>query len=52
MVTREYHYMQAHILNTLFTPEPSILGIAYHVTYAAHLHAVPSRINYDSCVCH
>ena len=32
--------MQSHILNSLFIMQPSILGIASQVTYAAHLHYV------------
>ena len=31
--------------------EPSIRGMAYQVTCAAHHRSVPSRINYDSCIC-
>ena len=30
--------------------EPSIRGIAYQVTCAAHHRSVLSRINYDSCI--
>ena len=45
MLLLEYLYMQPHILNALFVTEPSILGMAYRVTYAAHHHSVLSKIN-------
>ena len=35
----------------LFTIEPSIRGMVYHVTCAAHHRSALSRINYDSCIC-
>ena len=38
-------------LNSLFAIEPSIRGMAYQVTCAAHNHSVLSRINYDSRIC-
>ena len=41
---------EQHILNTLFAIEPSIRGMAYQVTCAAH-HSVFSRINYDCFIC-
>ena len=51
LVTWRYHCIQQHNLNCLFAIEPSIRGMAYQVTYAAHHHSVLSRINYDSCIC-
>ena len=38
-------------LKSLFAIEPSIRGMAYQVTCAAHHHLVLSRITYDSCIC-
>ena len=46
----QYHYMQPHILNSFFTTVPSILGMAYQMTYAANHHSVLSTINYNSCI--
>ena len=43
--------MQQLNLNSLFAIEPSIRGMAYQVTCAAHYHSVLLRINYDSCIC-
>ena len=43
--------MQQHIHNSLFAIEPSIRGMAYQVTCAAHHRSVLSRISYDSCIC-
>ena len=43
--------MQQHNLYSLFAIEPSIRGMAYQVTCAAHRRSVLSRINYDSCIC-
>ena len=51
LVTWGYHYMQQLNLNSLFAIEPSIRGMAYQVTCAAHHHSVFLRINYDSCIC-
>ena len=48
LVTWGYHYIQQHNLNSLLAIEPSIPGMAYQVTCAAHHHSVLSRINYDS----
>ena len=42
--------MQQHILNSLFTIGPSIRGMAYQMTWAAHHRSVLSRISYDSCI--
>ena len=42
--------MQQHILNSWFAIEPSIHGMAYQVTCAAHHRSVLSRISYDSCI--
>ena len=46
-----YTIIQQHNLNSLFSIEPSIRGMAYQVTCAAHHRSVLSRINYDSCIC-
>ena len=51
LVTWGYHCIQQHNLNSLFAIEPSIRGMAYQVTCAAHHRSVPSKINYDSCTC-
>ena len=45
------HCIQQHNLNSLFAIEPSIRGMIYQVTFAAHHRSVLSRINYDSCIC-
>ena len=39
-----------HNFNSLFAVEPSIRGMAYQVSCAAHHRSVLSRINYDSCI--
>ena len=46
-----YACRQQHNLSSLFAIEPSIRGMAYQVTCAAHDRSVLSRINYDSCIC-
>ena len=43
--------MQQLNLNSLFDIEPSIRGMAYQVTCAAHHRSVLSIISYDSCIC-
>ena len=50
LVTWGYHYLQLHILNSLFAIEPSVRGMAYQVTCEAHHHSVLLRIIYDRCI--
>ena len=44
-------HIQQRNLNSLYAIEPSIRGMAYQVTCAAHHRSVLSRINYDRCIC-
>ena len=44
-------YATTPILNTLFVTEPSILRMAYQVTYAAYHHSVLLRIDEYSSIC-
>ena len=46
LATWGYHYIQQLNLNSLLAIEPSIRGMAYQVTCAAHHRSVLSRMNY------